>query len=251
MNYQNYQILAKKTKMKNFLISILSLLIINVNASTQHDCFKINNYNYENEVEISEKVSDDHYDDALFVGDSRMGAFSLYGTHENRQVYYIESLFLNKIDITTLEDGDTIYDKIINSNVNNIYLMFGLNETGWQDYSLFVEQYDKLIKEIKQLKPDINIYIFLLYTCYKTTALSHEVIKDSIDKDNQLLKQMCIDNKVLYLDLNQVLLDEDGYIKDDLTNDGIHLNAKGSKIMEDYIDTHVYRKEKYVKEACN
>ena len=90
MNYQNYQILAKKTKMKNFLISILSLLIINVNASTQDDCFKINNYHYENEVEISEKVSDDHYDDALFVGDSRMGAFSLYGTHENRQVYYIE-----------------------------------------------------------------------------------------------------------------------------------------------------------------
>ena len=77
------------------------------------------------------------------------------------------------------------------------------------------------------------------------------MIKESIDKDNQLLKQMCIDNKVLYLDLNQVLLDEDGYIKDDLTNDGIHLNAKGSKIMEDYIDTHVYRKEKYVKEACN
>ncbi|MDD6524912.1 MAG: SGNH/GDSL hydrolase family protein, partial [Firmicutes bacterium] len=132
-----------------------------------------------------------------------------------------------------------------------IYLMFGLNETGWQDYSLFVEQYDKLIKEIKQLKPDINIYVFLLYTCYKTTALSHEVIKDNIASDNELLKQMCIDNKVLYLDLNQVLLAEDGYIKDELTNDGIHLNDQGAKIMEDYIDTHVYRKEKYVKEACN
>ena len=28
----------------------------------------------------------------------------------------VTNKFLNKIDITTLEDGDTIYDKIINNN---------------------------------------------------------------------------------------------------------------------------------------
>lgn len=238
-------------KMKNFLISILALFIINVNAAGNHDCFTIDNYDYENEVEISERINDEYYDDALFVGDSRMGALSLYGTHDNRQVYYIESLFLNKINITTLEDGDTIYDKITNTDVNNLYLMFGLNETGWKDYALFIEQYDKLIKDIRQLKPDINIYVFLLYTCQKTTALTHDIIKDKIDEDNALLKKMCLDNKIFYLDLNNVLLGEDGYLNNDLTNDGIHLNKSGTYIMEDYIDTHVYRREKYVKEACN
>ena len=45
-------------------------------------------------------------------------------------------------------------------------------------------------------------------------------------------------------------LDEDGTIKDDYVWDGLHFNVAGAHAMEDYISTHVVRRESYVKEIC-
>ena len=40
------------------------------------------------------------------------------------------------------------------------------------------------------------------------------------------------------------------HYKDDYVWDGLHFNVAGAHAMEDYISTHVVRRESYVKEIC-
>ncbi|MCI5773108.1 MAG: GDSL-type esterase/lipase family protein [Erysipelotrichaceae bacterium] len=218
---------------------------------TSPQCYKIDTYDYSLPVAANEKVDASYYDDALFVGDSRMGSLALYGSYDNQEVYYIEALFLNKVDITQLEDGQTIMDKIKATEKNNLYLMFGLNEIGWENYQLFVDQYDAFIKSIKEIKPNINIYVFLLYTPTHTLTIDEVAIKPAVDNNNTLLKKMCYDNQVYCLDMDPYFSLNGGSIDDSFAKDGIHLNAPGVKLFEEFIEYHVVKEEDHVKEVCN
>ncbi len=256
--------MEKMKKMKNYMIKfilMISLLLLGgcqntkMNANSMQEyktsCFKITSYDYSVSVPSSDRVDASYYDDAIFVGDSRMGSLDLYGSYDNQEVYYIEGLFLNKVSITQLPDGDTILDKINASNKHNLYLMFGLNELGWNDYQLFVDQYDAFIKQIKQNKPDMNIYVFLLYTPDHTSTFSSDEIVDVVYEDNIMLKKMCYDNQVYCLDIEPYFALNSSKIDDSLAFDGIHFNVDGVKLFEEFIEYHVVKENDYVKEVCN
>jgi len=48
---------------------------------------------------------------------------------------------------------------------------------------------------------------------------------------NNWLKDYCAKNKIVYLDYFSALVDEQGMLKKDLAEDGLHPNAAGYKIM--------------------
>lgn len=263
MNFQSCQAMEKMMKMKNYLIKLVlasCLLILvgcqskkgqDVAIETAKSCYMIDTYDYSLPVPDSNRVDASYYDDALFVGDSRMGSLALYGSYPNQEVYYIEGLFLNKIDITKLEDQDTILDKINASQKHNLYLMLGLNEIGWEDYQVFVDQYSAFIKKIKQDKPDMNIYVFLLYTPDHTLTIDKQAINEAVYNDNMLLRKMCYENQVYCLDMDPYFALNDHKIDKSFAQDGIHLNAEGIKLFEEFIECHVVKEEEHVKEVCN
>lgn len=49
---------------------------------------------------------------------------------------------------------------------------------------------------------------------------------------NQWMKKYAADNKQIYLDYYSALVDEKGFLKEDLSRDGLHPNAKGYEIMK-------------------
>lgn len=244
-----------KTYLNKLILGLLCLWFVIVptsaNENPKYACYKIDNYDYSLPVSQSEEVDDSYFDDALFIGDSRMGGFSLYSEIENREVYFIESLFINKLDITVLEDGDTLFDKIEKTDKNNLYLMFGLNESGWKDFTLFTNSLEELILKIRGIHPSMNIYIFLLYTPQKTVAYDSEQIVDVVINDNIEIMKMAYRNNVFVLDMNPYLVGEDNLIRDEYTHDGVHLNKNGVKVMDEFVKTHVAKENTYVKEICN
>ena len=94
-------------------------------------CRAVDYYNYSEPVPYSDAIEDSYFDDVLFAGDSRMGAMYLWGTIPNAQVEYVTSLNLWLIDSMPLDnhsDGMTMYDALEQTEKNNIYLLFGINE---------------------------------------------------------------------------------------------------------------------------
>ncbi|HKO13319.1 MAG TPA: GDSL-type esterase/lipase family protein, partial [Acidobacteriaceae bacterium] len=48
---------------------------------------------------------------------------------------------------------------------------------------------------------------------------------------NDWLKKYCAENGIVYLDYFSAMVDEHGYLKQDLTEDGLHPNTAGFAIM--------------------
>ena len=57
-------------------------------------------------------------------------------------------------------------------------------------------------------------------------------------------------NYVYYLDLDNGMTDEEGLIREEYVGDGLHFGPTGTHALEDYIRTHVVRRNTYVKEIC-
>jgi len=61
----------------------------------------------------------------------------------------------------------------------------------------------------------------------RTTQRSPEKIKAL----NEWMKQYVAENKLTYLDYYSAMIDEKGFLKDELSEDGLHPNAKGYAVM--------------------
>jgi len=55
---------------------------------------------------------------------------------------------------------------------------------------------------------------------------------DKIIALNQWMKKYAADNKQIYLDYFSAVVDEKGFLKEDLSRDGLHPNAKGYEVMK-------------------
>ena len=115
-------------------------------------------------IKVDKQVEDSYFDDALFIGDSRTEGFMLYTSLSNIKAYCSKGLSISRIyedKIVTLEDGRTVtvMDALQEEKYKKIYIMFGVNELGWPYDDLFIEQYTKLLHDVKQLEPDAIIYV--------------------------------------------------------------------------------------------
>ena len=88
-----------------------------------------------------------------------------------------------------------------------------------------------------------------MYTPSNAYSVKKEIIQDKINNMNSLLIDIATRNYVYYLNPNEYLLGEDGYIKDEYSFDGIHFTSLGTDVFIEYLKEHVGGKM-YVKEVC-
>ena len=193
-------------------------------------------------VPLQEEIADTYFDDAVFIGDSRTEGFMIYEnvdakfyTHKGLMV---DTIFTNPV-IT--EDGEkiTIMDALAKDSFNKVYIMLGINETGWQSSSLFIKKYGEIIDSIKKINPNAIIYVESILPVSEEVSLKHDYIKMSkINEYNDLLKEMAKEKDVYYLDISSSVANEQGYLLDDAATDGIHLNKNYCDKWLQYLKTH-------------
>ena len=59
---------------------------------------------------------------------------------------------------------------------------------------------------------------------------------------NEGVRQFTDSHSIMYIDLFAPLIDEHGYLKEEYTADGIHLNSRGYKVYADIIRETLRRK---------
>ncbi len=219
----------------------------------EYSCRILNTYDYSRPVPYSDAADDSYYDDALFVGDSRMGSIALYGTHDNAQVEYVTSLNLMRIENMAAddrEDGSTLMDILRDTDKHNVYMLFGINEIRNPNFKAFGEKLESIVGELLQKDPYMNIYIILSYHPDNISGLPEPQLSEHLTDLNTTLQDIAVRNHIFYLNPDEALDDEQGTVIDDYVWDGLHFNVPGARAFEEFLGTHTVRRDDYVKEIC-
>lgn len=99
-----------------------------------------------------------------------------------------------------------------------------------------------MINMIKTKQPNINIIIQAVYPINISNQDSFYNKRQLKNRDNQaikelnrLIKELTNDKEITFLDVNDYLIDSNGELKKEFSEDGLHPNTKGYLAIKDKI----------------
>lgn len=187
-------------------------------------------------------VTEDYFNDAVFIGDSRTVGISEYSGIENATFLCKTSLSIydyTKPKITYNDKTTSIQEVLQNEQFGKIYLMVGINECGYGTPESFYELYREVVEDIRKLQPEALIFIEgnLLVTQSKSDS-NESITNENISSRNDLIATLANQKDTFYIDINQSSLCEDGALIDDFTWDQIHIKAQYYEIWKDFLLDH-------------
>ena len=167
-----------------------------------------------------------------FIGDSRTQGFIMYNGLKNVQDYSYIGLMVDTAmtkEFVKTSNGNkiTLLQDMANKNIKKVYIMLGVNELGWSYPQVFKAKYKELISEIRKVKPNCQIYVQSIIPMTKSKSDSDKIFNNTnVEKFNQLVQEVAEEEKVTYLDIKSVLVDKNGYLPEEASTDGIHIDKK-------------------------
>ncbi|MBQ1172872.1 MAG: hypothetical protein IIX48_09795 [Lachnospiraceae bacterium] len=202
--------------------------------------------NEEPEVPLSFcEVSDDYFDDAVFIGDSRIVSLYEYSDWKEATYYCSSGMTLGGVfkDPTgRWKDGNwkvNIADALQQEQYKKVYIMLGINDMGVGDLNYFINHYTDMVNQIHEWQPDAIIYIMsIMNVSAERDAQGDYINNEAIRVRNERLKELDNGRDTFYLDVNSVVCDESGCLNAEYTFDGVHLYAQYVPLWTDYLKTH-------------
>ena len=197
------------------------------------------------------EVEDSYFDDALFIGDSRVVGLQDYGQLQDHATFYASTglnIFrLLKARIATIEGQlkkVSVEEALGQRQFGKIYLMVGINELDIGTVEHFEETYKETIDRIRELQPGAIIYIqSIMKVTTKRAAKGDFVKNEGIVARNDAIMKLADNENIFYLDVNEAVCDESGGMNPTYTSDGIHLKVKYIPLWRDYLKCHAIIKE--------
>lgn len=195
-------------------------------------------------------VTQDYFDDALFIGDSRTVGLSEYSYLKNATYYAdvglsIYSVFQNKI--AKLDHKSVTLEEALSQQFfAKIYIMLGINELGTGTAKTFAAKYQTVIDRILELQPEASVVIQAIMNVGQKKSETDAIFNNNnIRERNEELKKLANNETIFYIDVNEALTDENGDIPEDYTFDSIHLKGKYYNEWADFLLEHGIIKESF------
>ena len=191
---------------------------------------KEENAETDNSTNNNSKVTFDS--SVAFIGDSRTQGFIMYNGLSKVQDYsyiglMVDTAVSKKIVKTSNGEKITLLQDMKNKDIKSVYIMLGVNELGWSYPQVFKLKYGELVDEIKKVKPNCHIYLQSILPVTKSKNQSDKIFNNTnIAKFNQLVQEVAKEKNITYLDVQSALKDENGYLPEEASTDGIHINKK-------------------------
>lgn len=184
-------------------------------------------------------VSNDYFDDALFIGDSRTVGLMEYGSIKNATFFASTGMDIYKIYNQKINVGNRGKTDLLtllgNNKYSKVYVMLGINELGYDSDATF-RKYTELIDTIKAHQPDAIIYIQANMHVSAKRSASDEIFNNhNINAFNNKVSGLADNSTIFYLDVNPLFDDNNGNLRADYTNDDTHVLGKYYKIWTDWI----------------
>lgn len=189
-------------------------------------------------------VDNTYFENAVFLGDSRMSAFIKYCGISGLRAYSYMGLTVEKyFSEQTFRIGDSKFSASqaleLDRNFDKVYLMFGTNELGWAFPDLFIQKYVEVINHIRECNPDAIIFVNSVLPVSENAYKKQSFLKnETVWLYNEMLKEMSAEQEVYFLDLATMIATEGGALPDDASTDGIHPNREYVEKCFDFIRSH-------------
>ena len=193
-----------------------------------------------------QEVTEDYFNDAVFIGDSRTVGLFEYGGLEERADFYAKiSLTIYDVFTETVakdeETGEkiTVEDALTRKQYNKVYLMLGINELGTGNTQYFMDHYTAAVERIRELQPDAIIFVEGIMRVTGEKDESDPIFNNTnINEKNEAIATLADNRDIFYIDVNEVVCDENGNLVHEYTIDEIHLKAKYYEIWKQFLLEH-------------
>lgn len=171
------------------------------------------------------------FSNSVFIGDSMAEGFMLFSGIKDAAFYYERGLRLDAVAKERVADTPngktTILEALRQKTYDQVFLILGLNELGWDNADIFEQRYKNLVDLIRQAQPDAEIYLQAILPVTQERSLSDRVFNNAdIAQYNDRIARVAEEKGVQYLDVSPVMTDGSGALYPEASTDGIHLNKE-------------------------
>ncbi len=189
------------------------------------------------------EVEEDYFSDAVFIGDSRTVGLHDYGGLDDAEFY--ATVGMNIYDLWEEPFCEvngkkvTLEEALSSQKFGKIYFQIGINEMGRGTVDGFMEAYVQTVAKFEELQPDAVIFVQGIMKVSKNKSENDAIFNNvGIEERNTRIEQLADGEHVFYLDMNEVVCDEEGNLNDELTFDDIHLYGSKYDIWVDFLLEH-------------
>lgn len=194
---------------------------------------------------------DSWFDGAVLVGDSLVAGLSGYVTNEranktpclgDMKLVSASALTLKKAvecerqervaELKYKTTYMTVSQVVSATEAKRLFVMLGVSDLRWYSAQELIEQYGALLELVKAEHPDIKIYIHSLMPMIEDYARQVELDGETRRSANRELKAFCEAQGYTYLELGELVCDEQGYLIPDYSAQDFrfHLNSRGKAL---------------------
>lgn len=243
----------KKIKKKKIItitatiILIIFVIIIAISTNTYQKTYsdrkiqKITQTEQKNSKKDNEdliekaKIDNMKKENYIFLGDSITEIYHLDEYYSN--IPHINSgvsAYTTDDILKHMEDFVYVY------NPTKVILLIGTNDVEVEKYNNkeLVNQIKKIVNLIQKHRPKAEIYVESIYPVNNNPEEENVNLKmvgirenERIIEINKLIKKMCTEEKVKYINMYDELTDEDGNFNMEYTYDGLHPSEKGYDVI--------------------
>ncbi len=230
----------KKSRASVVVIIILSLLFL---ASLGTNIFVFATKPTKTKIKtvtktVVKKAMDDNY---VFLGDSITDGYDLNKYFEGYPV--VNSGVNGNTTTDILKDME---GRVYRYNPTKLFLLIGTNDLKKMDQEEIISNIHKIIDEIQEHRPYCEIYLESIYPVNNTEEekIDHDMVtedrkNEDIEEINEALEKIAEEEKITYLDLYSLLVDEEGNLNLDYTTEGLHISDEGYALITEEIMKYI------------
>ena len=186
------------------------------------------------------QVDESYFDDALFIGDSRTVGLRDYTSLPEHADFYCEtSLTIYKVLEEDFNGLGTIREAIEAKDYGKIYLMVGINELGRGTTEDYMEKYAEVVDTLRAWEPDAKLIIQGVMRVSGEKNSKDPIFNNSnINARNNAVATLADNKDIFYIDVNEVVCDEEGNLNEEYTFDQIHLLGVYNDLWKEFLLSH-------------
>ncbi len=211
-------------------------------------------YTFGTPLAETEPVEDAHFENAVFLGDSRTEGLQLFGGLKLGDYYWARGMSVFAADNPDYAifdiDGEklTMVGALGKKQYDCVYIMIGINEMGYA-----ASEYERglgiLLDKVLAAQPDAVVYLQILPPINDAEArangLGAYINNENVALFNEAIVRVATEKKVVLLDTAEVYRDENGELQADVSSDGCHFVYGGYARWVEYLRCHVMDPETY------
>jgi len=171
----------------------------------------------------------------VFAGSSLMEQFPIYEFIQDFDLPY--TIYNRGVGgFTTTEMIDALRETVYDLSPRYLFLNIGTNDLNGSDYSkeALIDRYDLILRAIEENVPGIKIYLMAYYPVNPDCADNPWMVRtlqlrtnERIAEANEAVKVLASKHNAQFIDVNNVIADDNGNLKSEYTVDGMHMYANG------------------------